>query len=178
MVVMKKGPIEVWFSLALALFALSIWLGSMLGSRVARFWYRHHQIEYGTLSGAERTRVESELGILSAIQTLQVYGLVAQTDTELWDKHLDNEIRGLEEIKLSSKVEEVRPLIDFHLGVVYVTAAMEKDQHKQEELAKKDLDSAQVLFKSFGWRETSVETLESIARQELKQWGYAKGISK
>jgi len=172
---MKRGPIGVWFSLALALFALSTWLGSMLGSGVARLWYRHHQLDYGTLSNAERTRIESELGVLSAIQTLQVYGLVAQKDTQLWGKYLDNEIRGLEEIKLSSNVEEVKPLIDFHLGLAHVTAALEKHQENQEELAKKHLKSAQILFKSLGWRNTSVETLESISRGELEQWGFAKG---
>jgi hypothetical protein len=174
--VMKKGPIGVWFSLALALFALSVWLGSMLGSRVARLWYRHHQLEYGRLSRAERTRVESELGALSAIQILRVYDLLAQEDKKLRDKYLDNEIRGLEEIKLSSNVEGVRPLIDFHLGLAHVTAAMEKDQENQEELAKKHLDRAQALFNSLGWRDTSVETLEGIAKHE--QWGSAKARSK
>jgi hypothetical protein len=178
MVVMKKRPFGVWFSVALALFALSIWLGSILGSRVARFWYQHYQLEYRTLSDAERTRVESELGVLSAIQTLRVYGLVSQNKKELWDKYLDNEIRGLEEIKLWSKVEEIRPLIDFHLGLAHVTAAMEKHQENQEELAKNHLESAQVLFKSLGWRETSVETLEGITRQDLEQWRYGKASSK
>lgn len=175
---MKRGPIGVWFSLALALFALSTWLGSMIGSGVARFWYGHHQLEYGTLSGAERTRLESELGVLSAIATLQVYGLVTQNDAQLRDKYLDNEIRWLEEIKLSSKAKEIRPLIDFHLGLAHLTAAMEKKRENQEALAKQHIDSAQGLFKSLGWRETSAESLENMARHELEQWGYPKASSK
>ncbi len=106
MMAMKRGPIGVWFSVAIAVLVLSFWLGSMLGSSVAHYWYGHHQQEQGTLIGPEQIRVESELAELSAVQTLRLYASVASQEGQPGDKDLLNEIEGLENLKSVARTRQ------------------------------------------------------------------------
>ena len=112
MVDMKRGSVGLWFSFALAIFLLSLWIGSMLGSSAAKYWYGNRQPGEGRLLGPERNRVESELADLSAVQTLQLFARIAPNEVEPQDKLLSDEIKGLEQIKRRSNVQEVRSLVD------------------------------------------------------------------
>ena len=170
MVDMKRGSVGLWFSFALAIFLLSLWIGSMLGSSAAKYWYGNRQPGEGRLLGPERNRVESELADLSAVQTLQLFARIAPNEVEPQDKLLSDEIKGLEQIKRRSNVQEVRSLVDFDLGLAYVDAAMQNGQDDHKELAKTYMQSAQVLFESLGWRDYSEGMLKIIASQELSRW--------
>jgi len=172
MVPMKRGPIGVWFSVALTILVLSVWAGAVLGAAVARYWYGHHQQEQGTLSGPELTRVESELDELSEIQTLRLYIIFALEKKEPGDKNLLNEINRLRDLKRRSKAPGLEPLVDLDLGLSYVQAAMaeEQDNNDNEGKAKKYMQSAQALFDSLGWQDHSEETLKAVANRELDKW--------
>jgi hypothetical protein len=167
---MKRRPIGVWFSVALAILILSLWAGSILGSAVAHYWYGHHQLEQGKLSRPELIRVESELDELSAIQTLRLFANIAPEETR--DKYLLNEIEQLGNIKRRSNASEIESLIDLDLGLAYVQAAMAEERNHNKEQAKKYMQSAQVLCKSLGWQDNSDETLKVVAKRELDKWGH------
>lgn len=170
MVAMKKGPIGVWFSVALAILVLGVWVGSTLGSKVAPYWYRHQQQEQGTLYGPERAHVESVLSELAAIQMLQVYAVIAQNDKELGKQYLLNEIRDLEALRQRSDAQEIKPVIDLGVGLAYVDAAMAEEQDNNKELATKYMKSAQTLFQSLAWQDYSEDALRIAARRELDKW--------
>jgi hypothetical protein len=170
MMAMKKGPIGVWFSVALCVLVLGLWLGSMLGSLAAHYWYFHHQQEQGTLTGPEQLRVESELAELSAVQTLRLYASLPPQTGKPRDKNLLNAIQGLENLRRHSKTPEIKSVIDLELGLANVHAAMAERENNNEEMAKKYMQSAQVLFKSLGWQDYSEETLKVVAKQEFVNW--------
>lgn len=157
----KRWPIGVWFSLAIAAFVLSFWLGSMLGSSVARYWYGHHQQE---------EPLEAELAELSAVQNLQLYASIAPQEGKPGAKVLLNEIAGLENLKRRLKEPEIKSVVDLELGLAYLHAATAEQQNDDKELAKKYMQSAQVVFKSLGWQDYSEEKLKSLAKQELDHW--------
>lgn len=171
MMAMKRGPIGVWFSVALAVLVFSLWLGSMLGSAVAHYWYGHHQQEQGTLTGPEQIRVRSELAALSTVQMLRLYARVAPEEGKQGDKNLLDEIHGLGNLKRHSNTPEIKSVVDLELGLAYVHAAMAEQQNNNEDLAKKYMQSAQVLFDSLGWRDYSEETLKVVAKREFETWG-------
>ncbi len=168
MMAMKRGPIGVWFSVAIAVLVLSLWLGSMLGSSVAHYRYGHHQQERGTLTGPEQIRVESELAELSAVQTLLLYASLAPQEGKPGDKNLLNAIEGLENLKRRSNTPEIKPVVDLELGLATVHVAMAEQQNNNEEMAKKYMQSAQLLFKSLGWQDYSEETLKAVAKRQFE----------
>ncbi len=173
MMAMKRGPIGVWFSVAIAVLVLSLWLGSMLGSSVAHYRYGHHQQERGTLTGPEQIRVESELAELSAVQTLLLYASLAPQEGKPGDKNLLNAIEGLENLKRRSNTPEIKPVVDLELGLATVHVAMAEQQNNNEEMAKKYMQSAQLLFKSLGWQDYSEETLKAVAKRQF-EWRHAQ----
>ncbi len=170
MVAMKKGPIGVWFSVALAIFLLSLWVGSYLGSTVAPYWYRHKQQVQITLGGSERAHLESVLAELDTVQTLQVFSAFNATDQELGKRVLLNNIGGLKDLERKSDLEEIKPAIDFNLGRAYVYAALAEEQADDNEQATRYMKSAQTLFQSLTWSKYTEETLKTVARRELDQW--------
>jgi hypothetical protein len=170
MVVMKKGPIGVWFSVALAIFLLSLWAGFYLGSIVAPYWYRHAQQVQITVGGPERAHLESVLSELDTVQTLQIFSAVNANDQELGKKVLLNDIGVLKNLERKSGLEEIKPAIDFNLGRAYVYAALLEEHANNNEQATRYIKSAQALFQSLGWSKYTEETLKTVARRELDQW--------
>lgn len=163
MVAMSRRPIGVWFSVALVILLVSLWLGSMLGSKIAGYWYGHYRLAQGTLSRSELSRVESELTDLDAAQTLRVLTLLTYSKKEFGDKYLLQEIAGLEEIKRRSSVSEVKSAIDLDLGLAHIDAATTEEQNNNTDLAKKNINAAQVVFESLGWKDYSEEALKIAA---------------
>lgn len=170
MITMKKRPVGVWFSVALAILLLGLWVGSKLGSKVAYHWYHHQQQQAGTLQSLEREHVESVLSELSAIQTLQLYGRIPYNDKELGKKYLLTEIGGLEALAHRSHLREIRPVIDLDLALAYVDATIAEEQNNNQELATRYMKSAQALFQSLGWRDYSEQTLRIVAKRRLDKW--------
>jgi len=168
-----RKPIGVWFSIALVILLLSFWVGSYGGSAVARYWYAHHQQEQGTLPRPERLRTQSELDELDKVETLTLLEIIAVPKLVPWDKYLPREIKALENLQSRSNAPEIKSLIDLHLGLAYVRAALADEDNNNEEQAKKYMQSAQVLFKSLGWQDYSGETLKAVAKRERQKWELA-----
>lgn len=167
---MKRGPIGVWFSVALALLILGGWLGYVTGSRVALHWFLHEREKQGPLHGPDRAHAESALSALTFIQTAQLYAGVTQNDENLGKKYLLREIEGLEKLQRLPDVQEIRPITDFYVGFAYVDAALADEQENNKESAAMHMSSAQALFQSLGWRDYSADALRTVAGRELDKW--------
>lgn len=168
---MKRGPIRVWFSVALTIFVLSVWMGSKLGTEFAVYQYRRQQQERGTLSAAERTHVNLVLSELDSIQTLHTYVLATRHDKKLNKTLLLNEISGLEDLEHKADAQQIRTAVNLDLGLAYVDASMAEQQDNDGDLAAGYMKSAQSLFQSLGWHDRSEETLRHVAKAELDKWG-------
>jgi len=167
---MKKGPIGVWFSVALAIFLLSLWTGSHLGSAAARYWYRHKRQAQIKTDGPERAHLESVLSDLNTVPPLELFAPLYANDKELGKKYLLNDVGVLESIEQKSNRQEIKPVIDFNLGRACVYAAMIEEQTGDKEQADRHMRSAQPLFQSLGWSDYSEATLKTVARRQLHQW--------
>lgn len=167
---MKRGPIGVWFSVALALLILGVWLGYMTGAKVAQHWVLHQREKQGPLHGPDRAHAESALSALTFIQTAQLYAGVTQNDENLGKKYLLREIEGLEKLQRLPDAQEIRPVTDLYLGFAYVDAAMADEQENNKESAVMHMNSAQALFQSLGWRDYSANALKAVAVRELDKW--------
>jgi len=167
---MKKGRIAVWFSVALAIFLLSLSMGSYLGSRVARYWYRHKQQTQIRSDGPERAHMESTLSRLNEVQYLQMFAATISSDKKLGEKYLLKNIGALEDIERKSDLQEIKPAIDFNLGRAYVYAALMEEQAHNNGQASRYMKSAQNLFQSLGWSDSTAETLKTVATRELDKW--------
>jgi hypothetical protein len=166
----KKGPLGVWFSVALAIVLLSLWVGSQLGSIAAPYWYYHKRRVQITLYGPQRAHLESLLSELTTVQALQLFSAVNAIDQELGKKCLLKDIGVLKNLEGKSGQEEINPAIDFNLGRAYVYAALAEEHAHNNEQATRYMKSAQTLFQSVSWSEYSEETLKTVARRELDQW--------
>ena len=170
MATMKREPVGVWFSIALIILVLGACAGWMLGSALARYSYRRHQEQQGPLSKLERARVDSELAVLSAVQTEMFHELFALEKSQPPHKYLRDEIGRLENLKLRSDSPAIKSLIDLRQGLAYVRAAMADGENHDEVQAKQNMQSAQALFKSLGWLDYSDETLKAVAKRERDKW--------
>jgi hypothetical protein len=167
---MKKGPIGVWFSVALVILLSGIWVGSKVGSNIALDWQRRQWDRQCKLSGPECTQLKSMLAELSAIQELQLFAVSAHDDNRLVKKYLPNEIKGLEILMHRSASQEIRPVAELYLGLAYVQAAMAEEQENNKEQATRYINTEQSLFQSLGWRDYSEATLKMVAGRELEKW--------
>ena len=167
---MKRGPIGVWFSAALAILILGAWVGYKTGSKVALHWVRHQREKQGPLHGSDRAHVESALSALTFVQTAQLYAGVAQNNRNLGKKYLVGEIEGLEKLQRLPDAQEIRPVTDLYLGFAYVDAALVDEQENNRESAAIHMSSAQALFQSLGWRDYSAGALKTVAGRELDKW--------
>jgi hypothetical protein len=168
---MKRGPFGVWFSLALAILVLGVWVGWKLGARIAAYSYRSRQQKIGTLSTTQRRHIESVSSDLSAAQAVQLlYVAVAFHDKKLGKEYLSAQIAGLEARRHQSDAPEIRPVLDLDLGLAYVDAAMAEERDNNKELAAQHMKSAQALFQSLGWQDYSEETLRAVAQREIDRW--------
>jgi len=157
-VIMRRAPIGVWFSIAIILLILNFWVGTMIGSVVARHLYGHPQV-VERFSGSERTRVQAELLDVDLAQAVQLASKVPAREESLL-----KEIATLETIRRAPSAKDIEFPIDLVLGIAYVQASMTEEQSNME-LARKNMESAQALFKSLGWRDYSEETLKTVANR-------------
>jgi hypothetical protein len=167
---MKRGPIGVWFSVALALLILGVWLGYATGPKVAKYWFLHQREKQGSFGASDRAHAESALSALNFIQTAHVFTGVSQSDKNLGKKYLLREIEGLESLRRRPDAQEIRPVTDLYLGLAYVDAAMADEQENDKESAAMHMKTAQALFQSLGWRDYSADALNAVAGLELDKW--------
>jgi hypothetical protein len=167
---MKKGLIGVWFSVALAIFLFSLWMGLPLGSVVARYWYRHKQHTKIKSGGPERAHLESMLSGLNDLQSLHFIAINNLNDKKLEEKYLLNEIGALDDIRRRPDLQEIKPAFDFNIGRAYVYASLIEEEAHNNEQASQYMKEAQPLFQSLGWGDYTEETLKSMVTRELDKW--------
>jgi hypothetical protein len=166
----KDRRIGVWISVALAILVLSAWLGSKLGARAAVYRYRSAQSRsLGTLSAPEHAHLESVLDELEAIGYLRLIFLISLND----DKPkvpLPDQLRKIEAFGGKTNTVEAKPVADMNLALADVVAAMAEARRNNKDRATTDIRSAEALYRSLGWRDTSEETLRAFAQHELEKW--------
>jgi len=164
---MKKGPIGVWFSVALAILVLAFWLGWELGPGIAVYSYRFRQQRIGRLRHTGRAHVDSVLSELSAVQAFWPHAVVADNAKGARKKYLTDELARLEALRDRSDAQEIRPVIDLEIALAHVDAAMAEEQDNDQEAATRHMQSAQTLLQALGWQDCSEETLRAVAKREL-----------
>jgi hypothetical protein len=167
---MKRGPIGVWFSVALVIFGLSAWGGFAGGSKFARYRFLRHRQHVEISYSPERALLESESLQFSRLQYLQFLIKSTQDDRKAEKEYLLAAIAEFEKEVQKSRRERIKPVIEFNLGLLYVEAAIAERKDGNKDLAEKDMKSAQPIFQSLGWKDYSEETLRAFAQNELDQW--------
>jgi hypothetical protein len=167
---MKRGPIGVWFSVALVIFGLSAWGGFAGGSKFARYRYEHSREALQRFYSPERIYLESELVEFRSLEFVQVLVKSTQDNRKVEKQYLVAAIAGLEKQSQESRDEKIKPVIELNLGLVYLEAAIAEQKDGNKDLAEKDMKSAQAIFQSLGWKDYSEKTLRAIAQDELDQW--------
>jgi|SRR5882762_5270144 len=167
---MKKGRVAVWFGVALGIFLLSVWAGALLGPTIARYWYRHKQQAQIKSGGPERAHLESTLSRLNDVPSLYLVAVTYANDKKLGEKYLLYEIGVLEGIERKGDLQEIKPAIDFNMGRTYVYASIIEEEAHNNEQASQYMNSAQTLFQSLGWSDSTEVTLKSMVTRELDKW--------
>jgi hypothetical protein len=169
---MKHGRIGVWFSVALVIMGLSAWVGSKLGTRVAAYRYRSAQHRsMGTLSASEHAHLESVLDELEAIGFSRTILLMSTNDDEL-KKVLPKNIGKFEDFGRRLNTAEAKPVFEANLALANAIAATVDEQSNNIERAAHEMQSAQSLFQSLGWKDCSDSTLRTFAQTEIERWGF------
>jgi hypothetical protein len=160
----------VWFSVAIAIFAMSWWVGATAGKRLAVYWVRHEQKQQEAKYGPERVHLDAELDELFAVSFLRifvVYDLESKTNSE---KTLLGAVSDLQYLADHPNPADLKPVIDLELGIADVKAAAVEEQDNNRDLAESYMKSAQAIFQSLGWRDTSEENLENMMNIEFDRF--------
>lgn len=167
MLPMKRKPIGVWFSLALAIFGLCAWAGFFLGSRYAGYRHRQKQTEVEKSYSPERARLEFDLTQYRQMKFLSLLVMSTQTNTKAQEEYLKSGIAMLEKQARQPEMQGIKPVIKLELGLAYAEEAAAEEQDGNKEQARQDMTSAQAIFGSLGWKDYSEERLAAIARSEM-----------
>jgi hypothetical protein len=163
----KKGPIGVWFSLALAILATSVWAGWKAGGTVAVCWHHVHPEFADGLTRAQRTHLEAELSDLTEAELLNVISAARASAVERGKQYPPIEISRLEALRSRTKTDEMKPVIDLQVGLAYLLEAIGEARDNNTETAAKYMSAAQPLFQSLGWHNYSREALEAVGESYL-----------
>lgn len=167
---MKVGRIGVWFSLALAIFLLSGWLGSTLGARLAVYRYRSAQSRrLGTLNAPEHAHLELVLDELQSIGFLRLTYLITLTDNQPLVPRPE-QLGKIDAFRRKVATAEAKPVMEMNLALADVVAAITEERQGNIDRAADDIRSAQALYRSLGWRDYSEESLKALAQRELDEW--------
>jgi len=161
---LNKKLIGVWFSLALVIMGAGIWLGYEVGFKFAGYWIEHQRKKQEILSGLEWPRFDLTLSDLEAIGLLQ-FALSINDDKNQDQSNLISVVKGYEHLKSQSNERASQRVVDLYLGFSYVEASMMEEQKNNKKLAAVYMKSAQSLFQSLGWQDSSDDTLKSLARR-------------
>jgi hypothetical protein len=167
--IVKGRRFGVYFSLMLAILALSGWAGWKLGGRAAVYRYRFHQRKLEELSPG-RARFESTLSELDAVERVRIMAAVSENDEQLAKKILPLQVKALEGLRKKPDAQDLRSVIDLNLGFVWVYSAIAQERSNSKELAASYMKSAQPIFQSLGWQDYSDEALRAAAQRSLAPW--------
>jgi hypothetical protein len=162
---MKRGPIGVWFSVALAIIVLGYCAGWYVGDGIANYSNRYR----GGLSRPEQDHLDSMLSELNTFADESGWPYVALTFDLRMDskKDLTGKIARLAALRLQADAREITPEIDLAIGLAHVEAAMAEEQDNNPQAAAEHIESAQMLFQTLGWQDCSKDALKAVAQREL-----------
>jgi hypothetical protein len=162
-------PIGLWVSAALAIVVVSGWIGAMLGAPIARYWYRNHPFEQGTLSRSENAHIMTVLSELEALQLVRFYARFHTNGTNA-DERYSHEIAGIAYLRQHTKAPEIDSVLALDLAFAEVDAAVEHEHDGHTILAAAEMSSAVQIFQSLGWKDCSEETLKAAATRDSSKW--------
>ena len=164
---MRRKPIGVWFSLALAIVILSAWLGWRLGGIFAVSWHNAYPRVAANLPTEQQRHVEAELSDIRTVALLQVAASLRAFNRAQGKQVPPLDIERLALFGRRAKTDEIKPVIDLHLGLTYVLEATADERDNKTEAAVGYIRAAQPVFQSLGWRDTSEDLLKAVAQSEL-----------
>ena len=167
---MKRGPIGVWFSIALVIFGLSVWGGILAGPKFAFYWWRHKDRALEKSYPPERMHLQLELRQLGSIGSSHAFQIIAQYDPKIWKDYLLKKIDSIEKEVGQPGYEDIKPVLELDLGLAYVDAVFIDENEHNSDLAARHLKSAQAIFQTLGWKDYSEEALKNAARHDLIKW--------
>jgi hypothetical protein len=168
---MKRGPIGVWFSVALVLFAVSAWVGSRLGKTFAVYRFRYQQRQEEKTYGAERVHLDEVLSHVSAVETVHLFTISIPGGKTPNDEQLFKDVEALKNMSQNPGAPELKPVIDLDLGLAEVKAATIEERNNKTDQAAGYMKSAQAIFQSLGWQDFSEENLRKVEQSELEPAG-------
>jgi hypothetical protein len=168
--VKKRGPIGVWFSVAIAIFAMSWWVGATAGKRLAVYWVRHERKQEEEKYGPERVRLDAELDELFAVSFLRIFAVGPVDSEAIGEKTRFGAVDDLQHLANHPNPPDLKPVIDLELGIADVKAAAVEEQDNNRDLAESYMKSAQAIFQSLGWRDTSEENLKNMMNIEFDRF--------
>jgi hypothetical protein len=160
----KRGPIGVYFSVALAILCLGWWAGWKIGERVAAARARRQMA--AIVKTPEKVHLQSELSDLADVEGLRLFTSTFAQDKVLRNEYFPKSIEAFQRLRQRPRAPELQPVIDFNFGIVYVQAAMAAESDGDTTLKAKYIKAARSLFQSLGWQDCSEENLKSITKHE------------
>jgi hypothetical protein len=171
MLSVNKRPIGVRF-LALLILIVSAWFGRVAGTAFAHVWVSAHRQRTGERDASERSHLNAVIPVLDTIQRLQAATTV---DPENPGSSLFREIGKLKDLKGKPNLQDVRPVVDLELGLAHIEMAVEEEKARDPGKSHVDIQLAEDLFHSLGWRDCSEQTLKAVAQEERRKRALLSG---
>jgi hypothetical protein len=168
--VKKSSPIGVWFSVALVILIASFWAGTQLGKRAAVYWVRHKREQQEEAYGPDRVHLDRELDELSAVDFLRIFVVDDYGVKTFGEKPILGAVNDLQRVAQHPNPPDLKPLLDLELGLADLRAASVEEQNNKKDLAESYMKSAQSIFQSLGWQDTSEESLKNVMRIEFDRF--------
>jgi hypothetical protein len=159
-----RFPLVTSFCIASAIFVGSAVVGYKAALRIS---YRHN--ESSAFISLGKQDAEELRTVLRTLNFLSESHLLTKLEPSPAEYHsaLQRNIPYLQELRHQAP-ERLRPLIDLQLGVDYAEMAHFDQEANRLEEASKARQSAQGLLLSLGWKDVSVDALNSLAVQEIQ----------
>ena len=167
---MKRGPIGVWFSVALAILLASGWVGTKMGRRAAVYWVSHQKREQEQKYGAARVHLDAELDTLFFVDVQRIFVVDGSGLKIVGEKTIFRAVNALQYFAEHPEPPDLKPVLDLELGLADLRAASVEEQGNQQELAESHRKSAQTIFQSLGWRDTSDQGLRDMMENEFDRF--------
>jgi hypothetical protein len=168
--VKKRDPVGVYFSVAVLILFGGGWCGTKIGKRAAVCRFRHQRRQQEEKYGPERAHLDAELDELFAVDLLRILVADDVGSKTIGAKPLFGAVDDLRYLEEHPNPLDSKPFVAVDLGLADVRAAVVEQQENNNALAEGYMNSAQTIFRSLGWRDTSEESLKNMMKTEFDRF--------